>query len=67
MKNPPDVLTKANGLTISPTIVSKKDANKLKAALVTVVRGIYSNPQNLRALDKSGQKALDSFIDSMIE
>ena len=67
VKNPPDVLTKANGLTISPAIVSKKDANKLKAALVTVVRGIYSNPQNLRALDKSGQKALDSFIDSMIE
>lgn len=38
-----------------------------KAALVTIVRKIYSNPDHIRALGEGGQDALDSFLNSLLD
>ena len=55
------------GLTISPEAETGEDNQKLKAALVTLVRGIYTNPENVDVLGEGGQDALDAFLSSLVD
>ncbi len=54
-------------LKISPQPASGGDSKKLKAALVTIVRGIYTNPENVDVLGEGGEDALDAFMSSLVE
>ncbi len=56
-----------SNLTISPEAAAGRDSEKLKAALVTIVRGIYADPENVDSLGEGGQEALDAFLGSLVE
>ncbi len=55
------------GLKIAPEAAPGGDPRKLKAALVTIVRGIYTNPDNIDILGEGGQDALDDFLSSLVD
>ena len=54
-------------LKISPEAAPGGDSTKLLAALVTIVRGIYTNPESVDILGEGGQDALDAFLSSLVE
>lgn len=54
-------------LKISPQAAPGGDSTKLPAALVTIVRGIYANPESVDILGEGGQDALDAFLSSLVE
>lgn len=58
---------KQSGLKISPPSGSAGDPAKLKAALVTIVRGIYSKSDPVQSLGRGGKNALDAFMSSLVE
>ena len=39
----------------------------MPAALVTIVRGIYTNPESVEILGEGGQDALDAFLSSLVD
>ncbi len=65
-KSESSVSQKKSGLKISPG-ASAGDTTRLKAALVTIVRGIYSNPENVKSLGEGGPDALDAFLSSLVD
>ncbi len=54
-------------LKISPEAAPGGDSTKLPAALVTIVRGIYTNPESVEILGEGGQDALDAFLSSLVD
>ena len=54
-------------LKISPPGAPGGNSKKIKAALVTIVRGIYAVPENVDSLGEGGQDALDAFLSSLID
>ncbi len=58
---------KQSALKISPPSGSTGETAKVKAALVTIVRGIYSKPDAVQSLGRGGKDALDAFMSSLVE
>ena len=55
------------GLNIAAKSRAEEGVRKLKAALVTIVRGIYASAEDVECLGEGGQAALDAFLGSITD